>query len=472
MTQSAQQARRRRLILFLLGFVSAVVPPALSQRAAVPAVRPAPIAFTEITSRLHISLPPIIRPSGAITLPAVMRSSEYSLEYARRNLVPAMGGSIAVGDFDGDGRPDLYVMIPGGANHLFQNRADGTFADVTDKARVAGTGSDLAGAFGDYDKTGHASLFVAGLGGVTLYHNNGDGTFTDDTVKAGLRGKAGELTTSVLLFDADNDGFLDLLVTVYTDLSAPPAKPSFTFPNDFASANSHLYRNQHDGTFKEITETAGLTTNPGRTQKALVADFNHTGRLDILLLRDNKPPALYRNQGRGEFEDHTWDAGTEIWKYAYMDAQTSDFNRDGKTDAVLWSTVGNEVILNQGNGKFEPEESLPLVYAANRAFGFHGMTADFNGDGDDDLLIVDNKNNWHCIVNHAGHFEEAPFTLTSELSAAGSKTTASPLPYFAFLTAVQLQVGGKIDLVALTMDGRLHIFEERAVGNAQPRHGK
>src|SRR6202021_1401938 len=126
------------------------------------------------------------------------------------------------------------------------------------------------------------------------------------TQKAGLKGKPGELATSVLLFDADNDGFLDLLVTVYTDLSLSPSKPSFTFPNDLAGANSHLYRNQHDGTFKEITETAGLTSNPGRTLKALAADFKHNRRLDLLLLRDNKPPALYRNEGQGVFEDQTW----------------------------------------------------------------------------------------------------------------------------------------------------------------------
>ncbi|MFZ0769898.1 MAG: VCBS repeat-containing protein [Candidatus Sulfotelmatobacter sp.] len=485
MIQFALQPKSGCLLFLPLVFViaGALVTSAQSPRAA-GGTRAAPMAFAEITSQLHISLPPISLPSGALTLPTVIRSQEYSLEYARRNLVPAMGGSICVGDFDGDGHPDLYVIVPGGSNHLFQNRADGTFVDVTDKARVPGTGADLSGAFADFDKTGNPSLFVAGLGGVTLYHNNGDGTFTDTTEKAGLKGKPGELATSVLLFDADNDGFLDLLVTVYTDLSVPPSKASFTFPNDFASANSHLYRNQHDGTFKEVTEAAGLTSNPGRTHKALAADFNHNGRLDLLLLRDNKPPVLYRNQGRGEFEDRTWDAGTEIWKYAYLDAQTSDFNHDGRTDVVLWSTIGNEVLLNQGNGKFEQEESLPLVYAANRAFGFHGMAADFHGNGYDDLLTVDDKSNWHFIVNHAGHFEEAPFTLSPESATSegsGAKTGAPPMPYFAFLTAAHLRGAnkidpGKIDLVALTMDGRVQIFEERqvrAVGEApHSRHGK
>ncbi len=436
--------------------------------AGVSPAKPAPTTFTEITSQVHISLPPISLPSSAFTLPIPIRSEEYSLDYARRNLVPAVGGSIVVGDFDGDGHPDLYVIVPGGSNHLLKNRADGTFVDVTDKAKVAGTGADLGGAFGDFDKSGRPSLFVAGLGKVALYRNNGDGSFTDITEKSGLKLKPGELATSVLLFDADNDGFLDLLVTVYTDLSVPPAKKSFTFPNDFAGANSRLYRNQHDGTFKDITEAAGLNSNPGRTQKAIAADFNHSGRMDLLLLRDNKPPVLYRNQGRGEFEDQTWDAGTEIWKYAYMDAQTSDFNHDGKTDIVLWSTVGNEVLLNQGNGKFKPDESLPLVYAANRAFGFHGLAVDFSGDGNDDLLTVDNKSNWHFIVNHAGKFEEAPFALSQETSATSvAKPGEGPSPFFAFVTAARLLSSGKLDLVALTMDGRVEIFEEqpsRAMG--------
>jgi VCBS repeat protein/FG-GAP repeat protein len=481
MTQSALPANRRRLLVLLVALVGSYGSRSQSQRPATSAVsKSVPITFTEITSQLHISLPPISRPASSLTLPLPIRSEDYSLEYARRYLVPAMGGSIVVGDFDRDGHPDLYVIVPGGMNHLLKNRADGTFADVTEKAKVPGTGSDLSGAFADFDKTGNPSLFVAGLGGVTLYHNNGDGTFTDTTEKAGLKGKAGELATSVLLFDADNDGFLDLLVTVYTDLSVPPSKASFNFPNDFSGSNSHLYRNQQDGTFKEITEAAGLTSNPGRTHKALAADFNHSGRLDLLLLRDNKPPVLYRNQGHGKFEDQTWNAGTEIWKYAYVDGQISDFNRDGKMDVVLWSTVGNEVILNQGNGKFKQEESLPLVYAANRAFGFHGTTADFNGDGYDDLLTVDNKNDWHFIVNHAGHFEEAPFTWSSESATtqgSGAKTEA--LPYFAFLTAAQLRGDkvnpAKIDLLALTMDGRVQIFEEqpvRAVGEARQRQGK
>jgi len=461
MIPCAAHLKVRSLLVVVLWTAVAFLLPAQSQlKSAAPPAKPGPIRFIDVTSRRGISLPQITQ--AGLSLPVKIRSEEYSLEYARRSLVPSMGGSIVIGDFDHDGRPDLYLIVPGGSNHLFQQRANGTFIDVTEKARVSGTGADLSGAFADFDKSGHPSLFVAGLGGVTLYHNNGDGSFADITQKAGLKGNAGELATSVLLFDADNDGFLDLFVTVYTDLSVPPSKSSFTFPNDFAGANSRLYRNQHDGTFKEITEAAGLTSNPGRTLKALVADFNHNGQLDLLLLRDNKPPALYRNQGRCVFEDKTWDAGAENWKYAYVDAQTSDFNHDGKIDVVLWSTIGNEVLVNQGSGTFKQDESLPLVYAANRSFGFHGMTADFNGDGYDDLLAVDDKGNWHFIVNHEGKFEEAPFALTPETGFV-----------FASMAAVRLGGSKEIDLIGLTVDGRVKIYEEeRPRDAAHAAHSK
>ena len=167
MTQAAQLASPRRLLVHLLVFIGAVVPWANSQRvASSAAAKSLPTTFTEITSRLQVSLPPIAPPSGAFTLPIQIRAEDYSLEYARRNLVPAMGGSVVIGDFDGDGHPDLYVIVPGGSNHLLQNRADGTFVDVTDRAKVAGSGADLGGAFGDFDKSGRPSLFVAGLGGV------------------------------------------------------------------------------------------------------------------------------------------------------------------------------------------------------------------------------------------------------------------------------------------------------------------
>jgi hypothetical protein len=448
-----------RRISFLASVISLVLP-CWSQQTA--RATPGGVALADVTAKMHLLLPTIDRPPDAEALAKPISSGEYSLDYARNVLLPAMGGSVAVGDLDGSGYPDLYVVLPGSSNHFFRNQRNGTFVETTDKAKVSGTRSDLSAAFGDYDHSGRASLFVAGLGGARLYHNNGDGTFTDVTDRAGIRGKPGELATSVLLFDAEGNGSLDLLVTIYTDLSIPPAKSSFIFPNDFPSASSHLYHNQGDGTFREITAAAGLAENPGRTRKALAADFGHSGRLDLLLLRDNKPPAFFRNKGQGTFEDQTWAAGPENWKYAYLDGQTADFDHDGKLDVALWSTIGNQVLMNEGDGKFTPAKSLAVVFAANRVFGLHGVVADLNADGYDDLLIVDNNGRWRYIANHRGHFAEASLAVPADgtKSRKGETGHLRP-PELSCLIPVRVQKAGRLALIGVRMDGRMIALEGR-----------
>lgn len=462
MIPSRRPTALRRFSLLIAAL--SVVVPCWSQRTQ--KATSAGISLVDVTSKMHLLSPLLGNLPGAETLHRPISSNEYSLDYARHVLLPAMGGSVTAGDLDGSGYPDLYVCIPGGANHLFRNLRNGTFADVTSKAGVSGTGSDLSAAFADYDRSGHASLFIAGLGGVKVYHNNGDGTFTEVTEKTGIKNKPGELASSVLLFDAEGSGSLDLLVTIYTDLSILPTKPSFVFPNDFSSANSHLYHNQGDGTFREISSTAGLDENPGRTRKALAADFTQSGRLDLLLLRDNKPPAFFRNRGQGIFEDSTWAAGRENWKYAYVDGQQADFDHDGKMDVALWSTIGNEVLINQSDGKFEPEKTFPIVFAANRPFGFHGTVADLKGDGYDDLLTEDNNGHWRYIANHHGHFAAASLAVLVDGAKGHKGGVHAALPDLASLIPVRYQKTGPFALIGLRMDGRIIALERRRAKDA------
>ena len=455
------RALARLFVLSLMVVLVGLPLPGQAQKGKKPS--PPAISLVNVAPESHLAIAPLKNILDASALRKPIPAGEYSLDYARRVLIPAMGGSAAINGAGSDGYPDIYVVVPGSKNHLFRNLKNGTFADVTDKSGVSGTGADLAAAFADYDHSGHASLFVAGLDGVRLYHPNADGTFSDITEKAGLQGKSGELATSVLLFDADGDGFFDLLVTIYTDLNTAPAKASFVFPNDFASAVSHLYRNQGDGTFREITAAAGLSENPGRTRKALAVDFRHSGRLDLLLLRDNKPPALYANQGQGKFEDQTWAAGRENWKYAYVDAQSADFGHDGKPDLALWSTIGDEVLVNQGDGTFEQESSLPVLFAANRVFGFHGAVVDFNGDGDDDLLTVDNRGQWRCIANHHGKFAEVPLNVhPADGKGKMDKSAGTAPPELSSLMPVRLRKDGPIVLLGVQMDGQVIALEIRA----------
>lgn len=460
MSQPAVNRTRQRIGaqgLLLLGLLAAL-PLSLHSQQPVHSKNPAPILFRDVTASLHLILPASGKDSGRTELDQPIRADQYSLEFARQRLIPSMGPSLTVSDFNQAGSTDVYVVVPGARNHLFHALKDGTFSDVAVNAKVTGTGSDLSASVADYDHTGHQSLFVAGLGGVTVYHNDGDGVFSDVTAKAGLKCKPGELASSVLLFDADGDGFLDALVTVYADLSRTPEKSSFLFPNDFPGASSRLFRNNHDGTFREVTESSGLAENTGRTRHALAADFSLSGRMDLLLLRDNKPPALYRNLGNCKFEEITWEAGAENWKYAYLGADVADFNGDGKPDVVLWSTISNEVLINQGDGKFDSDESLPMIFAANHAFGFHGTVVTISGGTTNDLLARDNRERLHLIGNRKGHFFQIPVAFET---GEARKITTDRIPDLAALTEMRRPSPDPPLLLGVRQNGQMIALERK-----------
>jgi hypothetical protein len=406
-----------------------------------------PIVFEPVNIS-GIDLPPVAVPELAAK---PIKREQYSVEFAKQNLVPAMGGAVVVAESE-KGYPDLYVVVPGGGNHLLHNNQNGTFTDLTAKAGVKGTGLDLAAAFADYDHTARQSLFVAGVGGVHIYHSNPDGSYTDVTQKSGITNHATEVDSGIVLFDADGDGFPDLLVAAYTDLAAAPDRPTFLFPNHFPDAKSRLYRNQHDGTFKDVTEESGLAANPGRTRKVLAADFDGDGRVDLLFLRDNKPPALFMNLGKGKFVDKTSEADEDLIIYAFLDGQAVDLNGNGKVDLALWSAMATRVLFNQGEGKFE-ETKAAVITQPPHAFGFHGLAADFDGDGSPDLLAADATGSWRLLINHRGRFSAAPFVLSSADHFSPGQ--------FAFIAPVRLHGDGRISLIAITKVGQLRVFEKR-----------
>lgn len=363
--------------------------------------------------------------------PPAIAASAYSLDYARQHLLPLFGTSVAVGDYDGDGRPDLYIVNPAGNNRLLHQEPDGSFTDVTEKAGVAGPGGSLSAAFADFDNSGRLSLIVAGLGGVRLFRNQGDGTFADRTAAAHLEAAPGELATQALFFDADNDGQLDLFVSVYTDLENPPHKPSFRFPQDFAGASSRLYRNNGNGTFTDITKAAGLDA-PGRARGALFANFADSAFADLLMLRDDGPPRLYLNRGGGRFAASA-QPGLRI---SATLAQVADFNHDGNLDLVLWTANGPHVLLNRGNAHFAPLAGVPAIAPPGGEFAARGVLADFDGDGFDDLLAVDAQGKWRLLLNRGGVLRPAPLSTSSETTT------------YAGIVPAWLRSPGELDLLS------------------------
>lgn len=415
-------------------------PAPMPQRALLPKV-----VFGDVSAGLGAALapPPLPEP------PPAMTASDYSLEYARKHLLPLFGSSVAVGDYDGDGRPDLYIVNPAGKNRLLHQEADGKFADVTEKAGVAGPGGSLSATFADYDNSGRLGLIVAGLGGVSVYRNQGDGTFVDKTAAAHLQGTPGELATQALFFDADNDGLLDLFVSVYTDLAHPPQKTSFRFPQDFAGASSHLYRNNGNGTFTEITKSAGVGA-AGRSRGAVFANFTDSAFADLLVVRDDGPPVLYINRGGARFRGRTGPA----FGVAAPQAQVADFNHDGNFDLVLWTANGPQVLLNRGAANFVRVKGLPAIAAPQAEFVARGAVADFDGDGFDDLLAVDAQGKWHLLLNRGGTFRAASLDLSSATSA------------YSALVPAWLRSPGDLDLVTAAAGGR---FEVRRRETPSPR---
>ncbi len=403
------------------------------------------VTFAEISEKLKLDLPAAT--AAAFDPHQPVKAADYSPAFARQNLLPLFGPSIAVGDYDHDGHPDLYVVNPSGKNFLFHNNGDGTFTDVTEKAGVAGPGASLAATFADFDNSGKMSLFVAGLDGVRVYRYGDNGAFEDITEKAGLKSVPGEVDTRAVLFDADNDGFLDLVVTVYTNLNKPPTKDAFIFPNDFSGDAVHFYRNNGDGSFTEKTSSAGLASARGRMRGAVFADFNNRGYSDLFLFRDDGPPLLYENLGENKFVLHR-EMGAVLAKSVVIDANVADFNHDGYFDLAVWSPDGYHVLLNQRDWKFSPA-AAPALAAPAGFFGFRGAVADLNGDSFPDLVAADAHGKLHFLVNQEGRFREGSLTLPSP----------DPAP-LAALAPAWLQSPGKLDLLAMTEGGQLRAFEK------------
>ena len=237
-----------------------------------------------------------------------------------RYLPETMGPGCAFLDYDNDGWMDVYIVNSGPCdffqprtplrNALYRNNRDGTFTDVTEKAGVAGGTFGMGVAVGDYDNDGYPDLFVTAYGRCILYHNNGDGTFTDVTQKAGVA--APGWTTSAVWFDYDDDGRLDLFVCSFVEFGLGQAlvcgdnklgRRYYCIPRVFKPTPSLLFHNNGDGTFTEVSKGTDIARALGKALGVVATDVNDDGRLDLFVANDTVQNFLFVNRGRGRFEE-------------------------------------------------------------------------------------------------------------------------------------------------------------------------
>ena len=321
-------------------------------------------------------------------------------------------------------------------NRLYRQNKDGSFTDVTVQAGLANAGDGNYGmgvAVGDYDNDGYPDIYVTNYGKNILYHNNGDGTFTDVTAKAGVAG--GGWSVSAGFFDYDNDGKLDLFVTRYMDWDTKRSKNcgqewhTYCPPETFPAATNILYHNNGDGTFTDVSQRSGIAAKKGRALGVAFADYDDDGFTDIFVSNDGMQQFLFHNNGNGTFTERGMEAGAALSedgrRLSGMGTVFQDYDNDGRPDIIV-TELPREiygVYHNEGGGVFtyrSLEAGLGVLTSGSSGWGVG--VEDFDNDGWKDLFVaqshvLDNveqidpslhyKELPLLALNHEGRFERA-----------------------------------------------------------------
>jgi hypothetical protein len=335
----------------------------------------------------------------------------------RRYRPAALGPGCAFLDFDNDGWMDIFLVNSGPSdfwkpsspvrNALYKNNRDGTFTDVTEKAGVTGASFGMGVAVGDYDNDAWPDIFVTAYGKSILYKNNHDGTFTDVTEKAGLA--APGWTTSAVWFDYDNDGKLDLFVCSFVDYSGVRklecgnnqiGRNYYCVPRVFKPTASLLYHNNGDGTFTEVSKGTAIAKALGKGLGVVATDINNDGRMDLFVANDTVQNFLYVNRGPGSNDRWNWEEIALQANVGFsesgrprsgMGVDAADLNGNGWQDLFV-ANVDHEMFSVYENNKDETFRDAAQAHGVARATrllsGWGLKYFDYDNDGAVDLFLA------------------------------------------------------------------------------------
>lgn len=333
-----------------------------------------------------------------------------------RYLPEALGPGCAFLDYDNDGWMDIFLVNSGPCdfwtppkpvrNALYHNNRDGTFTDVTAKAGVEGAYFGMGVAVGDYDNDGWPDIFVTAYGKCILYKNNHDGTFTDVTERAGVATPG--WTTSAVWFDYDGDGLLDLFVCSFVDYTGKHklecgnnqiGRNYYCVPRVFRPTASFLYHNNGNGTFTDVTQGTAIATSLGKGLGVVATDINNDGRMDLFVANDTVQNFLYVNRGPGPDGRWKWDqialqAGVGFSESGRprsgMGVDAADLNGDGWQDLFV-ANVDHErysLYMNDKDETFSDAAYINGVAEDTRLMSGWGLKYfDYDNDGAIDLIL-------------------------------------------------------------------------------------
>ena len=330
----------------------------------------------------------------------------------QKYFMETLGSGAAFFDYDADGDADLYFVngapLPGyvaeevPTNCLYQNNGDGTFTDVTEIAGVGDTGYGHGCAVGDYNNDGQLDLYVTNYGTNRLYRNNGDGTFTDVAEIAGVTEP--RWSSSCAFADYDRDGHLDLYVVNYIvfDIDENPwcglkekGIRAYCEPDNFPAQSDTLFRNNEDGTFTDVTKSAGIYNTTGKGLGVVWGDYNNDGAPDIYVANDSTENLFYHNNGDGTFEEVGFMIGVALSEDGAaengMGTAFGDWNNDGWFDLTVtnYAQQTNTLYHNDADGFFT--DTTATTKTAQVTYPYLGWATafiDYDNDGYQDLFVA------------------------------------------------------------------------------------